>query len=1728
MRKTNQSNLTTSSRLYRKHSLGQRMMVGLLCICLLLVSLPIEQFGCLAEAAQGREIVSFSVLPQEVANQTVQMGTELESLNLPQELEVTCQSLPEVPILEESVAGNEMAAFQQMSLEEGKSEASPAGAEEGTGESEPVSSEAGAEIEESAPSQEESGAKEPEMEPAQPEDAPPSLPEETDTEYTEAFTVENVTWNSVPEYDKDRAGCYVFKPELPLPYSLAAGVEPPEIVVSVEADGQAEAEKNKNERKGKVIKEETFLQAQEETARQQPGCGVISEDTVWEGDVNLADGELIVEPEVTLTIKGMVTIKGSVTIKGGGKIVRGNANAFFKAWNGVHLTVADITLDGMSLSSSKSLLEVIKSDVILDDGCIIKNCKKVSTGPSVDYVDGNGKQNTTYGGGAALYLSNATAVFNDIVIENNSSNEYGGAVWFCNSELKVYGGLYKNNKISSSSFRWGGSCFYNAISKLYIYGGWFIENTAPDGGGCILSVNDRTTENHLYGGYFKGNVSNGNYYKGGGAILFLADDPGRPGINGEGAVLEISGNVQFCGDSVPGSGVDGVYLEYNTGNKIARRIQISDTLRYPVTLYLKAVEGYVIAEGTNDYRLLHERDMKKIHFVDVGNSGKTWYAVLDKEKNEVYLSANKPNYGYYVYYISNGAEGTVVDDANDGAGYQIGDKAVVQPADALQREGYYFKEWNTKADGSGEGYSPGDKLDIQGDTDLYAIFEDEKSLSADFYSGSAGSKETVSVKLAEDAVSGIVTAPALKELAGWNPLGWSVDKAGFTVDTDPQEAVTLTENKTYYGIYDKDVTLAYDAGGAEQGPDADTGSRYASVQEDAIVYASAKFTVAPGPLREGWEFLGWNTQEDGSGDSYQEGDMLELEEDEVLYARFRKELAADFYSGSAGHKETKAIVLEGTEESKRVTAPFLEELPGWNPLGWSGSPLEFKGEIKPEDEITLTQDQAYYGVYEKGVTLAYDARGAGQEPGADVQPRYASVQEEKIVYAPAEFTVAAGAVRPGSAFTGWNTKIDGSGDTFREGDILQAEGDVTLYAMFQKDLNVTFYSGSPSKKETRTLSITGDNVSATLTMPELEAMEGFAALGWNTDSTKYEAEVLAESVQTITEDTSYYGIYAKDVTLSCEGEGWEKTQETRPYRANVHDSITYDKPGFMLPVPVREGYAFLGWNTKEDGSGMSYEAGSRLVLEQDTTLYASWKALMLPYRVEHYLQELEGEGYLLDESATEELSGIIDEPVEAEAKTYSGFTENQEHPLRCVSGKIKVDGSLVLKLFYDRDVYHVEFDLNGGDGDTPSAQDVRYGGLLQTVKAPKRAGYNFKGWYADSRGSQGTQWDFAKSVEENASSHNVTLYAKWADELAPVLGKASYGKGHKDLFRWILRRDSLEITVPITEEGSGVKQAEYVLVPDKRAKGKETAQGGQLAEEVVTQLGQQAGKETWTGNMYTQVYGAIGMPFGAVNAGGIIDTPTKGRARVVKKDGRTVAKFTIEKDFKGTISMTARDWAGNVSAQKILTAKGGGVIVEDNAPEICFISDNQGQYDNASVVRVEVRDDANENISGGIAQVTYQMDDGKEIALSDKKFRAGIVESYDFTLKISGSGSHNLRVKAVDHAGNRSSQEITVDIRGAAPLPGQEPKTGDGSHVEIYATISMIAGFTYLLLYFREHGMTAEKKEELVSRLINWAKGRGGVRRMAALALIFLLLAYYHSIGKSVDVEWNEAVRSSS
>lgn len=112
---------------------------------------------------------------------------------------------------------------------------------------------------------------------------------------------------------------------------------------------------------------------------------------------------------------------------------------------------------------------------------------------------------------------------------------------------------------------------------------------------------------------------------------------------------------------------------------------------------------------------------------------------------------------------------------------------------------------------------------------------------------------------------------------------------------------------------------------------------------------------------------------------------------------------------------------------------------------------------------------------------------------------------------------------------------------------------------------------------------------------------------------------------------------------------------------------------------------------------------------------------------------------------------------------------------------------------------------------------------------------------------------------------------------------------------------------------------------------------------------------------------------------------------------------------------------------------------------------------------------------------------------------------------------------------NQSDSKDSRDKKSGSSATGHtrdgEPKTGDGAPLEMAATLAMISGLSYVLLYFLEHrrGMTEEMKKEITARIIAWAKKGGHLRKGIAIAAIFVFLVYYHSIGKEVDVEWREA-----
>ena len=248
--------------------------------------------------------------------------------------------------------------------------------------------------------------------------------------------------------------------------------------------------------------------------------------------------------------------------------------------------------------------------------------------------------------------------------------------------------------------------------------------------------------------------------------------------------------------------------------------------------------------------------------------------------------------------------------------------------------------------------------------------------------------------------------------------------------------------------------------------------------------------------------------------------------------------------------------------------------------------------------------------------------------------------------------------------------------------------------------------------------------------------QGYVFAGWYTNS-DLTGDVVTSIGTTETGDKTFYAKWTQNEFTVTFKNGTEtvKTQTVKGGESATAPSLT------------KTGYA-LSWD--KDFNNVT----------SDLTVNAVWTPnTNTPYKVEHYLRNLdtEVEGYELKE--TENLTGTTDEVATAIAKTYTGFTENTNYSGRVPSGTISGDGSLVLKLYYNRNNYSITYELNGGTATSTLSDTYTYGKGLTLSNRVSKSGYVFSGWYTNS--------DLTGSAVTSISTTETgdkTFYAKWIQE----------------------------------------------------------------------------------------------------------------------------------------------------------------------------------------------------------------------------------------------------------------------------------------------------------------------------------------------------------------------------
>jgi len=302
-------------------------------------------------------------------------------------------------------------------------------------------------------------------------------------------------------------------------------------------------------------------------------------------------------------------------------------------------------------------------------------------------------------------------------------------------------------------------------------------------------------------------------------------------------------------------------------------------------------------------------------------------------------------------------------------------------------------------------------------------------------------------------------------------------------------------------------------------------------------------------------------------------------------------------------------------------------------------------------------------------------------------------------------------------------------------DFSNVQSDMTVTAQYSiKQYTVTFDPGIGSftgERDTITQSVNHGGTAVTPDDSEVVAPIGHT----------FNGEWSPSDLTNITGDKTFTAQFDKnEYTVTFDSNEGSAVEDVKA----LYDTLI-DEP----TEPTKTGYDFAGW-FKDQGLTDSWDFETDKVTE-DTTLFAKWNGSSgTGYKVEHYLEDLGGVGYSLQE--TENLSGTTGQTANATAKDYDGFTYDSGVQGTNSSGTISADGSLTLKLFYSRNDYTVSFDADGGTPE-PDDQALDFGSLVTEPSAPSKEGHAFDGWFNGDE-----PWDFD---EDTVPAEDITLTAKY-------------------------------------------------------------------------------------------------------------------------------------------------------------------------------------------------------------------------------------------------------------------------------------------------------------------------------------------------------------------------------
>ena len=382
---------------------------------------------------------------------------------------------------------------------------------------------------------------------------------------------------------------------------------------------------------------------------------------------------------------------------------------------------------------------------------------------------------------------------------------------------------------------------------------------------------------------------------------------------------------------------------------------------------------------------------------------------------------------------------------------------------------------------------------------------------------------------------------------------------------------------------------------------------------------------------KGWTFKGWNTKADGSGESYIDLDtIINLAEEGIvtLYAQWEPISYNIEYIGSRPNNASSVLTGSMSSETHNYEEEFnikknAYSLEGWSFKNWNteadGSGVSFSDEalVKNISETKVT-------LYAQWTANEYSVVYNSNKPSATNFEIKGSMDNSIHVYDVTSFLRTNSYTLEGYNFAGWNTKADSSGTAYSNGaeiKTLVPSGLIELYAQWQAvGYEINYMPNRPSNASNN---VAGETASSSHFIDTTSSLtsNGFTLTGWSFKNwnTKMDGSGISfenkASVTNLITNTGTTYLYAQ----------WQANEYNVIYKSNRPSATNFEIKGSMdnsihvydvnsflrVNTYTLEGYNFIGWNTKMDGSGTSYSNSAEiktLVPSGAIELYAQWQA----------------------------------------------------------------------------------------------------------------------------------------------------------------------------------------------------------------------------------------------------------------------------------------------------------------------------------------------------------------------------------------------------------------------------------------------------------------------------------------------------------------------------------------